>query len=430
MSDVGLYFPYVNLPSDAWVKAAALHWPQLGRIRPIGYWNLQDSDVVKRLRDELDFVLDVRPMGGRDQSSWAGDEVWERLHPRFSSSFRGGVENEATALFFDFLHRHKEELIPRCSPKALGVEIPDPGRIYDEMPSIDPRLEEIHWNKFSYMLSRQLIEDGLLVSIDYQWRRKSDKKVIDIREVAMHRQLARVFLAVLADIVAKENKMIPVTEQEIFQSATSGWTVDSMAQILLTDAEDPKSGTCADYSQAFSTLALQTVVPRDLESIPVERIIEARKRLLPDLIAYRGFLGSLTPDFVEISQVRDPEVRAAKLGNHVESKVKQPIERMERELGRLGLQPVRAVLSLQSLAPPAAIGVLGETAGLPPLVTAAGVVAGCLVGATNSAIDQRRKTLAGHPTGYLLSLRHELAPSDGVARVRSAMRRAVPKQRR
>jgi hypothetical protein len=164
--------------------------------------------------------------------------------------------------------------------------------------------------------------------------------------------------------------------------------------------------------------------------VPVERIIEARRRLLPQLIGYREFLDSLTPDFVAISAIRDPDVRAAKLRNHVESRIGQPVETMERTLGRLGLQPVRAVLSLQTLAPPTALGLLANAVHLPPVVSGAGVVAGCLVGAVHSALDQRRQIVAGHPAGYLLNLRHELGPSDTVARIRSAIRRAAPQRRR
>jgi hypothetical protein len=136
------------------------------------------------------------------------------------------------------------------------------------------------------------------------------------------------------------------------------------------------------------------------------------------------------PDFVEISAVRDPKVRAAKLSNHVESKIAQPIGAMERELGRLGLQPVRGVLSLQTLAPPTALGLLANAVHLPSPVTSAGVVAGCLVGAVNSALDRRRQVLAGHPAGYLLNLRSELSPSDAVAQIRTGIRRAVPRRRR
>jgi hypothetical protein len=48
-------------------------------------------------------------------------------------------------------------------------------------------------------------------------------------------------------------------------------------------------------------MALQTVLPKDLAEVPVDRVIEARRRLLPELMRYREFLDALTPDFVEIS---------------------------------------------------------------------------------------------------------------------------------
>ncbi|GAB3968982.1 hypothetical protein GCM10027615_22030 [Plantactinospora veratri] len=46
VSDVALYFPYVDLPGDEWVKAAALHWPRLGRIRPSDYHDVRDSGAT------------------------------------------------------------------------------------------------------------------------------------------------------------------------------------------------------------------------------------------------------------------------------------------------------------------------------------------------------------------------------------------------
>jgi hypothetical protein len=277
----------------------------------------------------------------------------------------------------------------------------------------------------SYALAQRLAESGLLISRSYRWRRASDGQVLHVGDLAAHRRLVRVYLAILADVVARENGMTPVTDQPLVSAATSGWTIEAMARILLGEETGAAPEDRTDYGQAFAVLALQTVLPRDLADIPVERIIEARRRLLPQLLQYREFLDSLTPDFVAISEVRDPDVRAAKLRNHVESRVAYPLEEMERTLGRLGLVPVRAVLSLQTLAPPAALGVLANAVHLPPVVTSAGVVAGCLIGAVSSTLDQRRQVVAGHPAGYLLELRHELGPSDTVAQIRSAVRRAA-----
>ena len=31
-ANIGLYYPYINFRSDAWVKLAALYWDKLGRI--------------------------------------------------------------------------------------------------------------------------------------------------------------------------------------------------------------------------------------------------------------------------------------------------------------------------------------------------------------------------------------------------------------
>ncbi|MFG2472419.1 DUF6236 family protein [Streptomyces canus] len=428
MSDVALYFPYVNLPGDAWVKAAALHWPQLGRIRPNGYYGLRDSDTVKRLRDELDFILDVGTQFTRN--SWVDDDVVARVSADRRREYQGmDIAGQVDALFYDFLDTYKDELIPRYGAAVLGVESLDTWEVYDELLPLDPQFEEVHPDKMSYRLAGELAQLGLLVSRRYQWRRASDGKVLHISDLAMHRRLAGVYLAVLADVVARENRMTPLTDQPMACAGTSGWTVEAMAQILLADEAGTATEEQADYSHVFAVLALQTVVPRDLTEVPVERIIEARRRLLPNLMDYRAFLDSLTPDFVEMSKVPDPEVRAAKLRNHVESQIAQPIETMERELGRLGLQPVRAVLSLQTLAPSAALGVLANVAHAPSLITGAGMVAGCLVGAASSALDQRRQVLAGHPTGYLLSLGRELGPSDTVAQIRSAARRAVPQRR-
>ncbi|TPQ21032.1 DUF6236 family protein [Streptomyces sporangiiformans] len=426
MSDVALYFPYVNLPADAWVKAAALHWPQLGRIRPLGYYGLRDSDTVKRLKDEFDFIVDVRPGWGHE--SWVDDDVLGRVEGGYAPPDRRRVdtEDQVDALFYDFLDRHQDELIPRYGAAALGVESLRTWEVYDELLPLDPRLEKVHPGKMSYQLAQRLADAGLLVSRSYQWRRASDGKVLYTGDLAMHPRLAGVYLAILADVVARENGMTPVTDQALISAVTSGWTIEAMAEILLADDTGTTIEGPTDYSHVFAVMAMQTVVPRDLAEVPVERIIEARRRLLPELMRYREFLDSLTPDFVEISGVPDPGVRAARLRNHVESKIAQPIDEMERELGRLGMQPVRAVLSLQTLAPPAALGVLAGAVHLPSVVTGAGVVAGCLVGAASSALDQRRQVLAGHPAGYLLNLRHELSPSDTVAQIRSAIRRAAP----
>jgi hypothetical protein len=405
MSDIALYFPYANFPSDAWIKAAALHWKQVGRIRPDDRtFAVHDSDTVKQLADELDFIVDLRPYSDGTYPTGSTRKLRGVERQPRARSPHGDTRSEVESLFYKFLRSHKDDLMPVYSFDALGIDRNSYEACITEL--LDPRLHAIYQSKLSYRLAHDLAREGLLNQGEYTY--------------VMHRRLADVYLAILADVVARQNQITPVTDKALLSAVTSGWTVEAMAKILLDDESTEGN---VDYGQAFAVLAMQTIVPKDLAEIPVKRIIEARRRLLPRLTAYRAFLDSLTPDFVEISLLPDPEVRAAKLRNHVESRIEAPIREMERQLGRLGLQPVRAVLSLQALAPPAVLGALADGIHLSPDVTASGVVAGCIVGAVSNALDNRRKILAGHPTGYLLNLREELGPSDTVANIRSAFRR-------
>ncbi|MFC9894574.1 DUF6236 family protein [Nocardia sp. NPDC127579] len=397
MNDTGLYYPYVNLPGDGWVKTAVLLWPLLARIRPVDYPVLHDSMDVERLRD-AGLILDVDP----------------------GSASSGGAEGSAQLLFLEFLDQHRDQLIPGFGIDALAVP-PLEDAVYDELLPPDPRLEVLHPTKMSYRLARELAGAGLLVRQSFRWRRPADGRILNIDRLTMHRELAGVYLTVLADVLAARNGMTPITDQPRLHAAASGWNVAAIAQILLHENEIRP--VQADPTQAFAIMALQAVVPRDLDRVPVSRIIEARKRLLPEMLAYREFLDSLTDFFAELAECPDPEIRSARLRLKVESEVVRSMQTMEREIRRLDLQPAKAVLSLQSLAPPAVLGTVSAAAGLSPGMTSIGVAAGCVVGASAATLRRRQEVRAEHPLGYLLGLKQELGPTDLVAKVRSGMRR-------
>src|SRR5258708_707027 len=58
---LGLYYPFMQFGSDAWLKLAALYWDKLGRIVPKHYEPPQDSETVKLLTEELGFVKNLYP---------------------------------------------------------------------------------------------------------------------------------------------------------------------------------------------------------------------------------------------------------------------------------------------------------------------------------------------------------------------------------
>jgi hypothetical protein len=59
MQRPGLYYPYVHVRDDAWLKVAALYWPSLRRIVPSGYLK-HDSPTAQRLF-EASILRDEEP---------------------------------------------------------------------------------------------------------------------------------------------------------------------------------------------------------------------------------------------------------------------------------------------------------------------------------------------------------------------------------
>ncbi|MFE9693031.1 DUF6236 family protein [Micromonospora sp. NPDC005806] len=405
MSDIALYHPYVDFRDEAWLKGAVLYWPKIARMVPDTTWTSGDSEAVRQFRDELDCIVDVR-LRQRDY---------------------GGPLDRVEQLFFRFLDLHLAALLPRYGVRRLGIDpIAEDRAGTGRVEPRDPRLASMLPGKVLWSLADRLADSGLLVQLQ---RQRDDGRREPLPYLGLHRDLATLYLAVLADAVAAENRMAMVTDLPVTLAASGGWTIDSMAAVLLDDPE-PASFARPEPAQSFAVLALAVAVPKGLRNVPVRRIIEARRRLQPELLAYRAYLDSLAPALAELGSVPDPAVRSAHLQMLVEREIVDRIDATGRQLSKLGLEPVRALLTTQTLVPPAALAMLGGALDLPPVVTGSGAVAATVVSATATMLGGRNQLRQAHPTGYLLGLRRELGASHAVAAVRAAYRRAAEAGRR
>ncbi|MFI7279379.1 DUF6236 family protein [Micromonospora chersina] len=393
MSDIALYHPYVEFQDEAWLKGAVLYWPKIARMRPWSHPARPDSATVRELREALDCIVDVR--------LWPGH----------------GPLEQVDKLFYGFLDRHLAELRPRYGVARLGI---DP--VVDERSRPrDPRLASVHPDKMSWRLADRLAEEGLLFRLDHL---RADGRRMRSGDLALHRDLATLYLAVLADAVAGANRMATVTDLPATLATSGGWTIESMAAALLAETS-PAPDARPEPAQAFAVLALSVAVPGDLDDVPVRRIVEARRHLQPELLAYRAYLDSLAPALTDLAAVPDPAVRAAHLQVMVEREITHRLDATRRELTKLGFEPARALLTTQTLVPPAVLALLGGALELPPVVTGSGAVAAGVLGATAGMLGGRHQARRSHPTGYLLRLRRELGAGDAVAAVRAAYRRAA-----
>lgn len=60
MRDFAIYYPYIHIQDDTWLKAAALYWPNIGRIVPEDY-PIQESRTAEVLNGELGLMVNVSP---------------------------------------------------------------------------------------------------------------------------------------------------------------------------------------------------------------------------------------------------------------------------------------------------------------------------------------------------------------------------------
>jgi hypothetical protein len=156
-----LYYPWINIRSDEWIKLAALYWNRIGRIVPPGY-PTRDSPTVEALIADCDLIADLDPE--RASASIARD-------------------------FLNVLSRNHEALRARYRVDAIAHP---QGRHNDREPSED--IAFIHFFKVPKPLPEQLIRHELAIEAfdgDDHW-------------LGVHPRIAEVYMTALAETMASD----------------------------------------------------------------------------------------------------------------------------------------------------------------------------------------------------------------------------------
>ncbi len=151
--------------------------------------------------------------------------------------------------------------------------------------------------------------------------------------------------------------------------------------------------------------------------------LSTRRTLAAEFDAFREHLASLNDRFSELTQTEDPAILRARLEDLVEADLARPLAELERGLRHLRWEPVRAVLGRSSLALPVVFDLLPETAQLPVVAGAAGMVAATVIG-SGARVREEARARRRSAAGYMLGLREELNPTGVVDRMRRVFRHA------
>ena len=376
-----LYYPYIHIRSEAWLKGAALYWKSMDRIVPYDY-PTNDSPTVRILQDELGFLNNRQPGQSAVEASQLfldllvdrGPEIRERLR----------VQPPVGKLRNDFMH-------------------PNDGGITD-----NGTIGYIFAEKMTSALLEALTEHGLAYAGPHDLSAHGRPSMARYKSwIGMDSRLAAAYMTVLARLAANRFDLRPVTDVSLAHLAMDGLTVDAIADTILGIAPESRLEDRNNRRQRIALLAVQSVIPRSLGLVSAEEIVRFRKRHEDLLGAFQASVAQAVseletlPADVEAHVVRDRLIEAT--NRHLVG----PKIDLERGLSLFGLEPINNVI-LVSLAT-AGIFVGGPANPITGNATGAAVTLATLSGVER--VRRRALRRANGAGNYLLALEEGLTPA-------------------
>lgn len=271
-----LYYPFIHFKNDSWLKLSALYWDRMGRIVPYEY-QPEDSEIVKELGS---FVKTLRP-------------AW--VSPKFGETF------------VEFAQEHGKKL-----RKRYGVDKVDQWPVIppsQQPPTAggpsgsDPRLSYVYYEKMKINLRSILQQSGIALPDQH-----------DPRWIGMHPRMARVYMTALADELAGECGLYPLTDTTLDHLAVGGWTIGRLAQALLGDVTIVRSHQKSrEVESVAACVAIQTVLPKDIDRISVDKILEFRETYPHERANFQEYIRDFVTPREWLQDVRDRKVLEQRL---------------------------------------------------------------------------------------------------------------------
>ncbi|MBQ1049295.1 hypothetical protein KBX50_12595 [Micromonospora sp. C51] len=343
-----------------WLKVSMLYWDKVWRLQPAIYQINDDAETQTLVNEGL-----VRPL---KPEKYTMETAAELLH---------------------FMSEHRSLLRERFSIRNAINDADGPNWGSDGPEGPSGGLAWIHASKMSQGFAQFVHEEGMARigrGNDWQW-------------VGVHETVAKAYMMALASACASANRLEPITDQAEHLGPVKGVEA-AMYMLIGVQAESPPKPSSPDCAM-FAMLAIDSVVPRDLKNIKIERLLEIREKLSEELSGFRIFVSEQRQDLEELAITREPDILAEKFAAHLEVKVKQPLGRLKKGYRLLNVETIKGLITVQSLALPAVVAPGFQS--FPKIATVAGI---SLV--LGQAWWQRKVTLDGlkssSPVRYLLSL--------------------------
>ena len=338
---MAVYYPYIHFRDDRWLKVAALYWPRMVRLVGADY-PTRDSELVTILRNELDFVVNIPPttaaekvvdeftdmvetIGGfredwrlpREAADYGVDEMSAPMPP---AALEVGYGSPA---FYEHMRRYAHSRL------SYGVAAVHRSEVAPELASllIHARLAVPMGAAFSAeTLVDSPVRDGASLRIlpvsGYTAR---NHRAADGDWLGMNPEFAWVYKCRLTEKVAQLNNLVATTDQLPAHAAIDGPIVIDGKPFLRSEAG--ASPSVPNLASAFGLMAIDAVVPRGLNRVPAEKIVEIRRRYGHQFDRWRQYIDAVGTDLADqLQDVESPDILHAYLQDAVRRYSTAPVE--------------------------------------------------------------------------------------------------------
>jgi hypothetical protein len=384
-SYMGLYYPFIHVRDESWLKLTSLYWNRMGRIVPEGY-RLRDSATVREFKD-CDYVRDYRP---------------------------GRAPVELVDDFLALLATRGRDLADRYGLHLSPSWPDDPSTAAAHPPGVgNPKLAYVFGPKMPASLVEGLVDLGLA----------ERDRLGDPQWVGMHPRLAAVYMTALAGVMAARRGVEPVSDDALSHVGIGDLSLAGLGEALLTDHADTPAASPGTAAHLMAGLTIRLVAPVGLDDVPTARLVEFRTRYAQERAEFQAAIRSVV-DCLDIDGIRDPDALRDHLQVQYETRLRPQLDDLERRLKAARMTTATALVSIKTNLP-AGLAATGLA-----LLHAPGAVVGTAavaLGVWELARGQhrhRRDLLDERAAvSYLYRLGTDLAPKDLAAQVHRIGRR-------
>jgi hypothetical protein len=294
---MAVYYPYIHIRDERWLKVAALYWPRIVRIVSPDY-PTRDSRLVELLISELGLIVDHPPDGAARDVVAPFEAFVEGLGPTALRRMR--VRKESGQLGPERLALPHPPAVFKGADYIAGEPIvPALGHSSPEWTASDTA--GVHRSEVNPDLADKLIGAGLAMPARGDW-------------LAMNPVLAWLYKCRLTEEFALRNNLVPATDQ-MPAHAVMGGPID----IASLTARVFRTHKSADFQAGFGLLSIDAVIPRNLDQVPVEKIVEIRHRFSAEFGRWRQYVDAIAAELeTQLQNIDSPKILNAYLEDAVQ----------------------------------------------------------------------------------------------------------------